>query len=210
MLRRELKLIWAKRTQLIQYPLILLLLLLIFPIALGDDSNILTKFAGSALWLSIIFCVLLSIDKIFHDDFADGIIDVYLINNNLLFKYIFTKIFSHWLMIILPQLIILPLFFILFNLKFDIFFVVFFSVMISSANLVLIGAFINSILLSLRSQGYLLILLLVPFYLPTLIFSVGVFSGLWVSNFSLLAAILSLLLVICPFMVKMGLKISAT
>lgn len=208
MLKRELKIAWSRRTQIIQYPIILFLLLIIFPLALGGNNQILTKFAGAALWISLIFSVLLGIDKIFADDFKDGIIENYLVHSNLIYKYIRAKLVSHWLITVIPQIIILPLFFILFNVSFSIFSQVFFSILLALANFILIGAFINALLLSLSSKGYLLVLLLVPFYLPILIFAVGVFSDFWLSSCALLAAMLCLLLVVCPFMVKISLRIS--
>lgn len=195
LLKLELRMFSYNRAAIIQEPMTFLLLLLIFPIALGDNLHILNQAIISAIWMATVFSILLNIKNIFMDDYNNGILDQIIAKSWLLYPYIAAKIMVYWLKYLIALIFILIIINLLFiNNSIEVLSLGL-SLAISSLCFILIGCFINMLLITIKNKGYLLILLLIPLYIPIIIFgSLG--------NFALLAAMLFFLLGCVPFLVR--------
>ena len=147
-----------------------LIVVVLIPFALGPDQSALALVAPGVLWLGALLACLLSLDRIFGLDYEDGSLDLLASSPLPLESVYIAKAAAHWLTTGLPLALAAPLLGILLNLSFESGKVLCFSLLLGTPALSLIGAFGASLTLGVKRGGLLLSLLVLPLYVPTLIF----------------------------------------
>lgn len=147
-----------------------LLIVVLIPFGVGPDQAILALIAPGVLWIGALLACLLSVDRIFGLDFEDGSLDLLATSPIPLEGVVVIKAVAHWICTGLPLAIAAPILGQLLNLPQAATWVLTFSLLVGTPALSMIGAFGNALTLGVKRGGLLLSLLILPLYVPTLIF----------------------------------------
>lgn len=172
-----------------------LIVVTILPLGLGPDMNLLNQIAPGVLWVTLLLSLLLSLDRLFLTDHEEGALEVMLTAPLALELVVAAKALAHWLTIGVPLSLMAPAIGLLMNLSTNQFGILTLSALIGTPALSFLGALGAALTLGLKRGGLLLPLLILPFFIPTLIFGVSATtgylfaSGNYQSALALLAAI---------------------
>ena len=150
-----------------------LVVIVITPLGLGPDLNLLARIAPGMLWLALLLAALLSADRIFHNDYEDGALDVLTTGPLPLSLVAAIKSLAHWLTTVVPLALLVPLLGLLLNLPLAASPLLVLAMLVGTPAVSFIAAIGASLTLGLRRSGLLLALLVLPFYVPVLIFGVA-------------------------------------
>ena len=153
-----------------------LVVIVITPLGLGPDLNLLARIAPGMLWLALLLAALLSADRIFHNDYEDGALDVLTTGPLPLSLVAAIKSLAHWLTTVVPLALLVPLLGLLLNLPLAASPLLVLAMLVGTPAVSFIAAIGASLTLGLRRSGLLLALLVLPFYVPVLIFGVATAS----------------------------------
>ena len=153
-----------------------LVVIVITPLGLGPDLNLLARIAPGMLWLALLLAALLSADRIFHNDYEDGALDVLTTGPLPLPLVAAIKSLAHWLTTVVPLALLVPLLGLLLNLPLAASPLLVLAMLVGTPAVSFIAAIGASLTLGLRRSGLLLALLVLPFYVPVLIFGVATAS----------------------------------
>jgi len=145
----------------------------LFPFGLGPESNLLERTAAGILWVTALLASMLSLDRLFQGDYEDGSLELLTLTPTALEILVIGKIVAHWLTTALPILVAAPVLALLLHLHEDAFPALMLTLLLGTPTLSLIGAMGAALVLGARRGGVLLSLLILPLYVPVLIFSVG-------------------------------------
>ena len=212
-LRRDLRLGFIKRSELLNPVFFFILVVSLFPLGVGPSPSILGTIAPGVIWVAALLATLLSMERLFRSDFEDGSLEQLVLSPHPLPLLALAKTAAHWLMAGLPLLLVSPLLGVLLHLPSDALLTLMVSLLLGTPSLSLIGAIGVGLTVGLRRGGVLLTLLVLPLYVPILIFGTAAIAasaaGLPSSGqLALLGAILALALVLAPFAIAAGLRIS--
>ena len=154
-----------------------LIIVALLPLGIGPDLNLLARIAPGLLWVSLLLATLLTLDRIFHADFEDGSLDLMIIGPLPLELVVVAKAFAHWLTTGLVLVIAAPGLGILLNLDQQAFWPLFVSMLIGTPGLNFIGAIGAALTLGVRRGGLLTAILVLPLFVPTLIFGISAVSA---------------------------------
>ena len=154
-----------------------LVVIVITPLGLGPDLNLLARIAPGMLWLALLLAALLSADRIFHNDYEDGALDVLTTGPLPLPLVAAIKSLAHWLTTVVPLALLVPLLGLLLNLPLAASPLLVLAMLVGTPAVSFIAAIGASLTLGLRRSGLLLALLVLPFYVPVLIFGVATASA---------------------------------
>lgn len=213
LLKRELIIAYRHRVELLNPLLFFGIVVCLFPLSLNAQPQLLQTIAPGIIWVAVLLAILLSLDKLFRSDAADGFLDQLILSHHSLMVLIFTKVFAHWLVTGFPLILLTPLLGLLLHLSSKAILMLCVTLMLGTPVLSLIGAIFAALTISLRVNGLLLPLLVLPFYIPILIFGAGsvalAASGLVInSQLALMAAMLVIVLPLAPLTTSIALKIS--
>ena len=147
-----------------------LIVTVLVPFAIGPDAARLSDVAPGILWIGALLSCLLSLDRIFATDYEDGSLDLLATSPLPLEGLVATKALSHWLTTGLPLTLVAPVFGIFLNLTPEAYATLVFSLALGTPALSMIGAFGAALTVGLKRGGLLMSLLVLPLYVPTLIF----------------------------------------
>jgi heme exporter protein B len=147
-----------------------LVVTLLVPFGVGPDSALLARIAPGILWLGALLACLLSLDRIFQLDYEDGTLDLLATAPIPLESVVAVKALAHWLTSGLPLTLAAPVFGVFLSLPPDGYFWLVISLALGTPALSMIGAFGAALTVGLKRGGLLLSLLVLPLYVPTLIF----------------------------------------
>jgi heme exporter protein B len=184
----------------------------LFPLALGPDKNLLNKVAPGIIWVAALLAILISIGNLFKQDAQEGHLDLLLLSPHSLTLLVFFKIFSFWLTHCLPLILISPLLGLFLNLNAHEEFVLLVTLLLGTPVLCLLGAIGAALVVGVRGHGLLLPILIMPLYIPVLIFGTGTVlaaSATYPINgyFAIMGAFFLLSLAFAPFMTGVALRI---
>lgn len=145
----------------------------LYPLGIGPELVLLRRVAPGIMWVSALLSCLLSLDRMFQADEEDGTLDLLLLSPFSPTGLILTKVFGHWLTTGLPLIIATPYVAMTFNLDFASMITLMLSMLLGTPILSLIGAVGAALTVGIRRGGMLLSLLLLPLYIPVLIFGAG-------------------------------------
>ncbi len=191
-----------------------LIVIAILPLGLGPDLNLLGRIAPGVLWVALLLSALLSVDRIFHNDYEDGAIEILAMGSLPLELVAAAKSLAHWISTGIPLALMAPVLGLLLNLEAKAFGVLVLTMLVGTPAISFIGAIGAALTLGLRRSGLLLSLLLLPLYVPVLIFGVSsvmaVVSGpaSFSASFSILCAITLAAMVLAPIAAAAALRLN--
>jgi len=191
-----------------------LIVVSILSIGIGPDLNLLAKIAPGVLWGTLLLSALLSVDRIFHNDHEDGTLEVIALGPLPLELVAVAKALAHWISTAIPLVLMAPVLGMFLNLPAEGFWVLMVSMLAGTPTLSFLGAVGAALTLGLGRGGQLLSLLILPLYIPVLIFgistmdSVLVSAGSFQTSFAILAAISLVTMVATPFAAAAALRMN--
>jgi heme exporter protein B len=211
---RDFKLGFRRRNELLNPIVFFTLAISLFPLGVGPGPRLLAEIAPGVIWVAALLATLLSLERLFRSDFEDGALEQVLISPHPLPVLVLAKVLAHWLVTGLPLILVSPLLGVLLYLPTTGLKVLPLTLLLGTPVLSLIGAIGVTLTLGIRRGGVLLTLLILPLYVPVLIFGtaavVAAANGLPVSGqLALLGAMLIVALILAPFAAAAGLRISA-
>lgn len=214
-LARDLRLVWRRRGDAMQPMLFALMVIALFPLALGSESPMLARIAPGVLWVAVLLAGLLTLDSLFRSDLEDGSLEQLLLSPVPLAWLIAMRVAVHWTVTSLPLLVLTPFFAELLQLPRDLLAPMMLSLALGTPLLSLIGAVVAALTVGIRRSGMLLAVLALPLFLPVLVFGAGAVvaaaQGLpWMGAIYLLAAGLAACLVLAPLAAATALRIALT
>lgn len=213
-LQRELRLSIRRRNDWLNPPLFFILVVTLFPLGVGPGPQTLALIAPGVIWVAALLATLLSLERLFRDDFDDGSLEQLLLSPHPLPLLVLAKLLAHWLVTGLPLVLISPLLGVLLHLPTAGIMALTLSLLIGTPALGLIGAIGVALTVSLRRGGILLTLLVLPLYVPVLIFGtaavVAAAQGLPITGqLALLGALLVIAIPLAPLAIAAGLRVSS-
>ncbi|MGB0473507.1 MAG: heme exporter protein CcmB [Porticoccaceae bacterium] len=211
-LSRDLLLATRNKTDVVKPLIFFLLVSALVPLAIAPDAPRLAQLAPGIIWIFAVLATLLSVERLFSDDLRDGSLEQMLMSPNLMIMPILGKIAAHWLMIGLPLTLLSPVIAIWFSLSAKAVIPMMFSLALGTGVLSLIGA-VGAALTLPRQGGVLLALLVMPLYMPVLIFGSATIQsavdGLdWTAPLATLAALLAIAIALCPVAINASLRLA--
>ena len=144
---------------------------LMVPLGVGPEPNLLTRLAPGMLWVTALLATLLALDRLFQRDFEDGTLDLLALSPLPLEMTVLAKVAAHWVTTGLPLLVVAPILGVMLRLNPDTYVTMEISLLLGTPVLSMIGAFGAAVTLGARRGGALLALLVLPLYVPILIFA---------------------------------------
>lgn len=210
---RDLTLAWRRRSDVLSTMFFFVIVVSLFPLGIGPESQLLRAIAPGVVWVAALLASMLSLGRLFANDYHDGTLEQMLLTPQPLYLVVLGKILALWLLSGVPLALIAPILGIQFGLSRDTLLILVGSLLLGTPVLGLIGSIGAALTLGLRGGGVLLSLLVLPLYIPVLIFGAGAVDasimGLSAqANLSLLGALLALTLVFAPWATSAALRIS--
>lgn len=210
---RDITLAWRRRSDLLSVFFFFIIAASLFPLGLGADPKLLHMIAPSVLWVCALLSCMLSLPRMFAADYIDGTLEQLIISNQPILLIALMKILAHWVLSGLPLVLVAPLIGLQFNLSVSELQVLALSLLLGTPTLSLIGSIGAALTLGLRGGGVLIALLVLPLYIPVLVFGAGAVNAVSIGmsaegGIALLGAMLALALVFAPLMTSHALKIA--
>lgn len=213
MLKRDLMLLLRQRGDVINPLVFFALVITLFPIGISPEPALLAVVAPGLLWVAALLAALLSLDGLFRSDFDDGSLEQWLLAPQPTALLCMAKVLAHWLLTGLPLALIAPLLGVMLALPAGSYWALCVSLALGTASLSLIGAIGAALTVGLARGGVLLSLLVLPLYIPVLIFGSGAVSAAVVgsglaAHLAILGALLAVALMLAPWAIAAALRIS--
>jgi len=211
---RDLKLAMRRQADIVSALFFFVIVVSLFPLGVGPEPDLLRKLApGVLLWVAALLATMLSLPRLFADDHRDGTLEQLALAPHPLGLVVTGKVIAHWLVSGLPLALIAPVLGIQFDLAADALVVLTVAILIGTPALSGIGAIGAALTLGLRGGGVLLSLLVLPLYIPVLIFGAGAVDATVTGlggegHLSLLAALTFAALGFAPWASAAALKIA--
>jgi heme exporter protein B len=189
------------------------LVIALFPLAISPDPARLATLAPGVIWVAALLATLLSLNQLFHADFHDGGLEQWLLTPCPLVLLVMARVGMHWALVVIPLLLITPLLGMMLALPLPTILMTMLTLFIGTPTLIFCGAMLAALTVAVRSGTILLGLLLLPLYVPVLIFGANAIllaaSGAsTLGAFSVLGALLCLALTLTPFVTAHALRLS--
>jgi heme exporter protein B len=212
-LKRDLTLAYRHRAEIINPLLFFIIVVSLFPLAISPESKMLRMIAPGVIWVAALLAAMLSLDSLFRSDFEDGTLEQLALTAHALPLLVLAKVCAHWLITGLPLILLAPLLDVLLFLPPDAMLTLVLTLILGTPILSLVGAIGVALTVGLRRGGILLSLLVLPLYIPVLIFASNAVtvasSGFPVAGqLYFLAALFTLSLTLSPFATAAALRIS--
>ncbi|MDD5229232.1 MAG: heme exporter protein CcmB [Methylococcales bacterium] len=212
-IQRDLLLAYRHRAELINPLAFFVMVITLFPLALGAEIALLKRIAPAIIWVAALLASLMSIDNLFRADYDDGSLELMIMTPHSLSILVLAKVTAHWLLSSVPLLFIAPLMGLMLHMDSDVIGVLLLTLLLGMPVLSLIGGIAVALTLGLRKGGALLAILVLPLYVPILIFASGavdaVMSGFPITgHLSMMCAILFLAITLTPLPTAAALKMS--
>ena len=185
----------------------------LFPIAISPEAQTLSSIAPGIIWVITMLSVLLSLNSLFHYDYDSGVLEQMVISHHSLPLILLAKTLAHWMLSGLPIIILSPFLGMALFINTEGIYILVLTLIIATPCLSLIGSIGASLVVGIKNSGMLLSLLILPLFIPILIFATSAVSQSQ-SNLPIdgqlyfLGFILILSLLITPFLSAISLKIS--
>ncbi|MGZ8241780.1 MAG: heme exporter protein CcmB [Methylobacter sp.] len=213
LIRRDLILALRRRSEMVNPLLFFILVITLFPLGIGAQPQLLKAIAPGIIWVSALLAAMLSLDSLFRSDFDDGSLEQILLSSHPASVLVLAKVIAHWLVTGLPLLIVAPLLAVFLGMPGQSIGILLLTLLLGTPVLSLIGAIGVALTVGLRRGGMILSLLVLPLYVPVLIFAGNAVEmagiGLPVdAQLSILMSILLMALVLAPWPTAAALKMS--
>jgi heme exporter protein B len=211
--RRDLLLAMRRRSDVLTTFFFFVIVVSLFPLGVGAEPNTLRQIAPGVVWVAALLASMLAVTRLFAGDYADGTLEQLVLAPQPLVLLVLAKILAHWLVTGVPLVLIAPLLGLQFDLSPDALVVMTVGLLLGTPVLSMVGAIGAALTLGVRGAGGLLALLVLPLYVPVLIFGAGAVSASAAgqgtgAQMSLLGAFLLLALVFSPPAAALGVRIA--
>ena len=212
-IQRDLLLAMRRRSDVLTTLFFFIIVVSLFPLGVGPEMSMLRTMAPGVVWVAALLASMLSLGRMFAGDHLDGTLEQMLLSPQSLPLLVLGKALAHWLVTGVPLVLMAPVLGIQYDLPADALGVLTASLLLGTPVLSLIGAIGAALTLGLRGGGVLVSLLVLPLYIPVLIFGAGAVeasaAGLGASaHMSLLGAFLLASLALAPWTAAVSLRIS--
>ena len=210
---RDLTLAWRRRADVLSTLFFFVIVVSLFPLGIGPEMQLLRSIAPGVVWVAALLASMLALGRMFANDYQDGTLEQIILTPQPLYLVVLGKVLAQWLSTGVPLALIAPIVGVQFGLSRDTLGVLVVSLLLGTPVLGLIGSIGAALTLGLRGGGVLLSLLVLPLYIPVLIFGAGAVDASIVgtspaANLSLLGAVLAITLVFAPWATSAALRIS--
>ena len=191
-----------------------LIIVATLPLGLGPDLNLLSRIAPGVLWVALLLSSLLSADRMFHDDYDDGSLEAIALGPLPLELVAFAKAVAHWLSVGIPLLLLAPLLALLLNMEGRAYGPLILTLLAGTPAVSFLAGIGAALTLGMRRGGLILPLLILPLYVPILIFGVSAIDavvtgpGSFGAPFSILCALTLATAVLAPFATAAALRLN--
>ncbi len=214
-LRRDLLLAYRRRSDLVNPLVFFIMVATLFPLGVSPEPVFLSEVAAGVVWVAALLATLLSMDSLFRSDFDDGTLEQLLVSPQPMALLVVAKVCSHWLISGFPLTVLAPLLGVMLFLPSEGMTALVLSLLLGTPTLSLIGAIGAGLTVGLRKGGVLITVLVMPLYIPVLIFGTGAVqaavAGLPIGGYlAILGAILALGFVLAPLAIAAALRISVS
>lgn len=212
--RRDVTLAMRRRTDVLTTLFFFVIVASLFPLGIGSEREMLRFLGPGVVWVAALLASMLALERLFASDYADGTLEQMLLTPQPLSILVLGKVFAHWLLTGLPLVLIAPLIGLQYHLEGTSLAVMAAALLVGTPVLSLIGAIGAALTLGLRGGGILLSLLVLPLYIPVLVYGSGAVtvSAIDVADvqpfMALLGAFLILALAFSPLATAAALRIS--
>ncbi len=173
MVMRDLRLALRQGTDVAMVVTFFVITVTLFPLGVGPEPNILARIAAGVVWVTALLAVMLSLERMFQSDYEDGSIDLLLLTPAPLELVVLAKVAAHWLLTGFPLILTAPILAALMNMPGEGYLTLIAAMAIGTPTLSLVGAVGAALTLGARRGGVLISLLVLPLYIPILIFAVA-------------------------------------
>ena len=171
--RRELRLALRRKGDALNVLVFFMVVASLFPLGVGPEPNQLRVMGGGVAWIAALLAAVLSLPRLFAADYADGTLEQMLVSPQPLAVIVLAKIAAHWLLSGLPLALVAPLIGLQYGLPMDALAILLASLLIGTPVLSLLGAAGAALTLGVRGGGAMLGLLVLPLFVPVLVFGAG-------------------------------------
>ena len=211
--KRDLMIAFRHRDDIINPLLFFVIVVTLFPLGVGPESTMLSRIAPGIIWVAALLSTLLSLDRLFKSDYADGSLEQMLLSPHPIFILVLAKIVAHWLLTGLPLILIAPLLAVLLHLQESSYGALMLTLLLGTPILSLLCAIGVALTVGIKKGGVLLSLLVLPLYIPVLIFATSAIDTAGMNlpyngQLAIIAAIFFASLTLAPFAVSAALKVS--
>ncbi len=212
-IRRDLLLAYRRRADVLTMGLFFVVVASLFPLGVGPEPATLELIAPGVLWVAAVLSCLLSLGRVFTTDYLDGMLEQMVLAPHPLTILVLAKIVAHWVVAGLPVVLLSPMLGLQFGLGGEVLAVLTLSLLLGTPLLSLIGAVGAALTLGVRGSGALVPLLVLPLFMPVVIFGAGAVansaSGIGAeANLSLLGAGLLLAIALAPWAIATALRLA--
>jgi heme exporter protein B len=210
---REVLLAYRHRAELLNPLAFFVMVITLFPLAIGAEIVLLKRIAPGIIWVAALLASLMSIDNLFRADYEDGTLELMVMTSHPLSLLVLAKVMAHWLLSGVPLLCIAPFMGVMLHMDFEIIGVLWITLLLGMPVLSLIGGIAASLTLGLSNGGILVAVLVLPLYVPILIFASSAVDAAMaglpvVGHLSMMCAILCLAITLTPLPTAAALKMS--
>lgn len=214
-LKRDLALAYRQRAELMQPVLFFVLVISLFPLGVGPEPNTLQLIGPGVIWVAAILSSLLGLERLFRDDYNDGSLEQLMLSSTPLAAAALVKVIAHWLTSILPLILLSPLLALFLNLTEPMYWALLKTLLLGTPLLSLIGAIAVGLTVGLNRGGVLLALLLLPVFIPLLIFATSAVESAsmqlpYNAQLAIIGAMFLFSLALAPFAIAYALRVSQT
>jgi heme exporter protein B len=211
--KRDFSIAYRQRAELMQPLMFFLMVVTLFPLAIGPSPQTLQLVSGAIIWVAAILSLLMGLERLFRDDFADGSLEQLIISPLPLYLIVLVKVVNHWLVHIVPLLILSPLLALFLNMSLNMYLALVITLLVGTPTISLIGAIGVALTVGLQRSGVLLALLLIPLFIPLLIFATSTIDSAAMNlpfgfQIGIMSSILLLALAVAPAVIAYSLKVS--
>lgn len=173
LIRRDVRLALRQGMDSLMVVMFFVLAVVLFPFGIGPEPNVLARIAAGTIWVAALLASMLSLERLFQNDHEDGSLELLSLSPVPLELVVVAKVAAHWLTTGLPLIVAAPLLAVLMNMNAAGFLALIGALALGTPTLSLIGAIGAGLILGSRRGGVLLSLLVLPLFIPVLIFGVG-------------------------------------
>lgn len=212
-LARDLRLSFRQRGDLVNPLFFFVMVIALFPLALGPAPGQLQLVAPGVIWIAALLSVLISVDSLFRADFEDGSLEQVLVSPQPLLFYVLAKICAHWLVVTVPLLLLTPVVSLMLFMQPPTMVAIWLSLLLGTPTLCLISSVGAALTVALKRGGVLTAIIALPLYIPVLIFGTSAVQAAavelpYTGQLAYLGAGLALALAGLPLGVVASLRIS--
>jgi len=213
LLIRDLRVVFRQPGDLLQPLVFFVMVVALFPLAISPEKELLQTLAPGVIWVAALLSTLVSLEMLFKTDFRDGTLEQQVLAPVPLSLLVFAKVLAHWTVSGLPLVLLSPVLGLMFFVNGDTQWVIIVGLLMGTLVFSFIGAIGAALTVGLKKGGVLLSILVLPLYLPVLIFAssaaTAAGAGLPVAgHLAILGAILALTLSLAPLAIAVALRIS--